>query len=222
MSTSGKSRRNVEKFLNNSKENNKIREINKINFSNINKNNNSNSNSTEKRRYQYEYSNSKRNDNINLNSIKNDEDEKNILLGLIKEGFITLDELSEKELYNDKKYDINNLQFKNINLEKIINKIIFLNKSLKNTQAQRIQLENERNTFINAINECNPNNKNSLQINNNIKKDINDDNNNLKGSFQINDKNDNMISKEIIKRYENDLNYFEELIKENNNFDDFK
>ena len=84
-------------------------------------------------------------------------------------------------------------------------------------------MENERNTFINAINECNSSNKNSFQINNNIQKDINDDNYNLKGSFEINgNDNDNRKSKEILKRYENDLNYFEELIKENNNFDNFK
>ena len=203
MNNSDKSKRKFEKFLNNSREKNRNK-VNQLNINNISKDNSS-YNNTEKRGYKFEYSNSK-NDDINLNIIKNDEEEKNILLGLIKEGLISIDELNENEIYN-----INNIKFKEIDLEKIMKKIVFLNKSLKNTQSEKNKLKNEEYTLLNSINEKNNNksNNNIDKIGKNINIFINKD---------INSKNNS----EILKKYEDDLKYFTELINDNNNYDEFK
>ena len=105
MNSSGKSKRKLEKFLNNNREKNEAKESNKLNANSYSRNNN---NSYEKKKYQYEYSNLKQ-DDIDINSIKNDSDEKNILSGLINEGLISLNELSENYLLESQEYDINNL-----------------------------------------------------------------------------------------------------------------
>ena len=148
---------------------------------------------------------------------KNDDDEKNILLGLLKEGLISLDNLEESELKNNDKIDINNIKYKEVKLEKIMQKLIFLNKSLKDTKNERMKLENEQNTFLNAINGNkinnvfnNINNKININVNNNYK---NDENNNIMKNYNFND---------ILKKYNNDLKYFEEIIISNKNSDDFK
>lgn len=223
MSTSKKNKKKLEKFLNNnnSRDKNKDQENNKLNFNNINKDSGSINNSCEKKKYQYEYSNSKMN-HINLD-MKNDEEEKNILLGLVKEGLISLDELSENRLKDERNYDINNIKFKDINIGNILQKIIFLNKSLNNTHLEILKLENEHNTFTNAINESKSNS--ISQDNNSINKEINN-NDNTEYNYKINNDiiiNNNNKSKEILKKYEDDLKFFTELINSlNNNYEEFK
>ena len=204
MNTSDKSKRKFEKFINSSSREKNRNKENKLNISNISKDNNS-YNSTEKRKYKYEYSNSKIND-ININVIKNDDEEKNILLGLIKEGLISIDELNENEIFN-----INNIKLKEIDLEKIMKKIIFLNKSLKSTQAEKNRLKNEEYTFVNSINK-----KNNIKSNNNT--DKKGKNVNIFINKDIYSKN----NPDILKKYEDDLKYFTELINDNNKYDEFK
>ena len=214
MNTTGKAKRKFEKFINtsnNSRENNKNKDFNKLNISNISKENKS-YNNTEKRRYQFEYSNSKK-DDINLNLIKNDEEEKNILLGLIKEGLISIDEPNENEIKNNTAYDIDNIKINEFDLEKIMKKILFLNKSLKNAQMEKYKLKNEENVFLNAIDKDNLN-KNI----NNIGKNENENNINIIINKESSNKND----LEILKKYEHDLNYITELIKTNNDYNEFK
>ena len=193
MNNSEKPKRKLEKFLNSS--GNKEKNKNRLTFNNINKDNSLN-NSSENKKYKYEYSNLK-GDYADINLNKNDDEEKNILLGLVKEGLISLDNLEESELKNNDKIDINNIKYKEVKLEKIMKKLIFLNKSLKDTKNERMKLENEQNTFLNAIN-------------NNYKNDVN---NNIKKNYNFND---------ILKKYNNDLKYFEEIIISNKNSDDFK
>ena len=207
--TSGKSKRKLEKFINSSgsREKNK----NRVNFKSPNKDNN---NSPEKRKYQYEYSNVKGNDYIN--TISDEEEEKNIFSGLIKEGFISMDEHNENELKNDKNFNIDKLEFKEVDLEKILQKIIFLNKSLKNTQSERKKLEKEYSIYTNTINESKSNTI-SYQENDTLNK------NNI-NKIEINDKNNTVprnkkIYSNILKKYEDDLKYFKELIQ-SNNFDE--
>ena len=204
MNTSDKSKRKFEKFINSSSREKNRNKENKLNISNISKDNNS-YNSTEKRKYKYEYSNSKIND-ININVLKNDDEEKNILLGLIKEGLISIDELNENEIFN-----INNIKLKEIDLEKIMKKIIFLNKSLKSTQAEKNRLKNEEYTFVNSINK-----KNNIKSNNNT--DKKGKNVNIFINKDIYSKN----NPDILKKYEDDLKYFTELINDNNKYDEFK
>ena len=217
MNSSGKSKRKLEKFLNNNREKNEEKDSYKLNSNSYSRNNN---NSYEKKKYQYEYSNLKQ-DDIDINSIKNDSDEKNILSGLINEGIISLNELSENYLLESQEYDINNLQFKDINYEKLIKKILFLNKSLKNTQNEKFKLESEHDTFSNAINESNLNNKNNIYSPNENNNFINNNRNGTKYNIDLS-KISNTKSQEILKKYKEDLNFFSDLIKINNNCDEFK
>ena len=217
MNSSGKSKRKLEKFLNNNREKNEDKDSYKLNNNSYSRNNN---NSYEKKKYQYEYSNAKQED-IDINSIKNDDDEKNILIGLINEGLVSLNELSENYLLESQEYDINNLQFKDINYEKLIKKIIFLNKSLKNTQNERFKLESEHETFSNAINESNLNNKINMYSQNENSNFINQNRNGTNNNIDLS-KTNNMKSQEILKKYIEDLNYFSDLININNNCDEFK
>ena len=217
MNSSGKSKRKLEKFLNNNREKNEEKDSYKLNSNSYSRNNN---NSYEKKKYQYEYSNVKPED-ININSIKNGDDEKNILIGLINEGLVSLNELSENYLLESQEYDINNLQFKDINYEKLIKKIIFLNKSLKITQNEKFKLESEYDTFSNAINESNLNNKINMYSQNENNNFINQNRNGTNYNIDLS-KTNNMKSQEILKKYVEDLNYFSDLIKINNNCDEFK
>ena len=206
-----RNKKKFEKFINytGGRDKQKDREINKINI------NTDITNSSEKKKYQYEYSNRK-DDKIDLNLIKNDEEEKNILFNLIKEGLLSLDELSEIDLKDDKKYDIHNLQFKDINMEKILKKILLLNKSLKDTKLEIKKLENEENTFSDAINESR---QNTISQNNKDIKDIKD----FKEKENNNNKYYNGKSNDILKKYEEDLKFLNQLINENdNNFDEIK
>ena len=210
MKASEKSKKKLEKFLNSSRE--KGADKDKLNF-----NNNRNNNIRQQRKYQYEYSNAKQTE-MKLNLIKNDDEEKNILLGLVKEGLITLNDYNQ--LQENQPYDINNIQFKEINLQKLMEKILFLNKTLKNTQAEKNNLENEHDTFMNAINESKRNSRINIdsQDNNNNKYMINNN------YINMDNTNNNYINSQniLLKKYEDDLNYFNDLIKTNNNNDEFK
>ena len=210
MNTSAKSKRKLEKFVNSSgsRDKNKNKDINKLNLSGSNKDNNFN-NSTEKRKYKYEYSNLRGNDYTN--TLSDEEEEKNILSGLIKEGFISMDEYNENQFKNDKNFNIDKLSFKEVDFEKILQKIIFLNKSLKNTQSERKKLENEYNIYSNSLNESKSNTISYQEKDNLTKNNIN--------KIEIKEKN-NTIPKynysSILKKYEDDLKFFKELIQANN------
>ena len=158
----------------------------------------------------------------NISTIKNNEEEKNIIAGLIKEGLISLDEPE----YDENKIDIRNLKYKEINLDKIFQKLLFLNKTLKNTQTERKKLENEQNTFLDAVNENKKSNeyKDIDKYNN-----INNDKNNrrdIKAEVIQKDNNEDNIDKkkfdEILKRYEEDLKFLGDLMIANNNYEEFK
>ncbi len=208
--TSGKRRKNLEKFLNTSGSKEK-------------KNKTISNNSKEKHQYKYEYSNVKKDYQYNIHTIQNDEEGKNILIGLIKEGLISVDEFE----FDENKFDINNLNYKDINLEKILQKLLFLNKSLKNTQNERKKLENEQTNYLNTYNESKisnishqENNSKGKDTNNNsINNNINDVKVNLRGKGNNGDANK---FNEILKKYEDDLKFLEELIVTNNNYDEFK
>ena len=203
--TSGKRRKNLEKFLNTSGSREK-------------KNKTISNNSKEKHQYKYEYSNV-----YNIHTIQNDDEGKNILIGLIKEGLISVDEFE----FDENKFDINNLNYKDINLEKILQKLLFLNKSLKNTQNERKKLENEQTNYLNTYNESKisnishqeNNSKGKDPNNNSINNNINDVKVNLRGKGNNGDANK---FNEILKKYEDDLKFLEELIVTNNNYDEFK
>ena len=208
--TSGKRRKNLEKFLNTSGSREK-------------KNKTISNNSKEKHQYKYEYSNVKKDCQYNIHTIQNDDEGKNILIGLIKEGLISVDEFE----FDEKKFDINNLNYKDINLEKILQKLLFLNKSLKNTQNERKKLENEQTNYLNTYNESKisnishqeNNSKGKDPNNNSINNNINDVKVNLRGKGNNGDANK---FNEILKKYEDDLKFLEELIVTNNNYDEFK
>ena len=220
--TSGKPKRKLEKFLNTSgSHEKKNKTISKLNISNIKKDTSPN-NSSEKKRYKYEYTNANIDYMNNISTIKNNEEEKNIIAGLIKEGLISLDEPE----YDENKIDIRNLKYKEINLDKIFQKLLFLNKTLKNTQTERKKLENEQNTFLDAVNENKKSNeyKDIDKYNN-----INNDKNNrrdIKAEVIQKDNNEDNIDKkkfdEILKRYEEDLKFLGDLMIANNNYEEFK
>ena len=220
--TSGKPKRKLEKFLNTSgSREKKNKTISKLNISNIKKDTSPN-NSSEKKRYKYEYTNIKRDYMNNISTIKNNEEEKNIIGGLIKEGLISLDEPE----FDENKIEIRNLKYKEINLEKIFQKLLFLNKSLKNTQTERKKLENEQNTFLDAVNENKKSNESkNIDKNNNIdnvKNNIKDIKAELIQKENNGDNFDNKKFNEILKRYEEDLKFFGDLIITNNNYEEFK
>ena len=103
---------------------------------------------------------------------------------------------------------------------------MFLNKTLKNTQTERKKLENEQNTFLDAVNENKKSNeyKDIDKYNN-----INNDKNNrrdIKAEVIQKDNNEDNIDKkkfdEILKRYEEDLKFLGDLMIANNNYEEFK
>ena len=96
-----------------------------------------------------------------------------------------------------------------------------MNKSLKNTQNEKFKLESEHDTFSNAINESNLNNKNNIYSPNENNNFINNNRNGTKYNIDLS-KISNTKSQEILKKYKEDLNFFSDLIKINNNCDEFK
>ena len=86
-------------------------------------------------------------------------------------------------------------------MEKILKKILLLNKSLKDTKSEIKKLENEENTFSDAINESR---QNTLSQNNKDNKEK------VNNSKYYNGK-----SNDILKKYEEDLKFLNELMNEN-------
>ena len=101
--------------------------------------------------------------------------------------------------------DINNIEY--MNYEKIINKIIELNRSLNLIQIKKFRLNNERNIFSNGLNEINQ------------KKTSNDDKEKFL-SASNEDKNNNLYNYNsevrLLNHFEEDMNFFDELMKEFN------
>ena len=101
--------------------------------------------------------------------------------------------------------DINSIEY--MNYEKIINKIIELNRSLNLIQIKKFRLNNERNIFSNGLNEISQ------------KKTSNDDKEKFL-SASNEDKNNNLYNYNsevrLLNHFEEDLNFFDELMKEFN------
>jgi len=143
-------------------------------------------------------------------NLNNNIDEKNLIKELINEGVISLE---KKEEQNEDVFDINNI--KDMNYEKMFKKIIDLNRSLKSLQIDKYRLSNEKNMFVNGFNE-------NVQKRNDLDKDLNF----MKNYNYSNDDNlldnrkylCNTYNKEkLLKQYEEDLNFFYELLLEFNN-----
>ena len=143
-------------------------------------------------------------------NLNNNIDEKNLIKELINEGVISLE---KKEEQNEDVFDINNI--KDMNYEKMFKKIIDLNRALKSLQIDKYRLSNEKNMFVNGFNE-------NVQKRNDLDKDLNF----MKNYNYSNDDNlsDNRkylcitYNKEkLLKQYEEDLNFFNELLLEFNN-----
>ena len=199
MSSSGKTMKSLEKYLTNDKEkstkknnNKKIKENkNKIEYNHQNNKN--------------EYFNGRNDLNIN---VKNQEGNK--IKELVNEGIISFKDNDKKGESNS---NINNIEYENMNYEKIIKKIIELNRALKFLKIEEHRLKSEKNTFSDAINDNNQNinlpNKNS-----NFYRNYNYSNDdNLTNRSYLFTKNKDAL----IKKYEDDLNFFDELMKKLNN-----
>ena len=214
MNSTEKSKKNVEKLINNDKEKNInekiINNLNKIeeSFEVINNNNrfiNSiHKNNDSKNSHSYESNNKIKNEKDNLNMGVNLDKNKSReqINDLIKEGIISLKKNTNiKESY----LDINSIEY--MNYEKIINKIIELNRSLNLIQIKKFRLNNERNIFSNGLNEISQ------------KKTSNDDKEKFI-STSNEDKNNNLYNYNsevrLLNHFEEDMNFFDELMKEFN------
>ena len=211
MSSSEKSKKIVDKFINIEKEKktNKIMEkvkLNNNNDINIDSSKNSeykNDNLSEKNISQNEYN------NINIIDTEKSYND-NQIKELIDEGVISLDKKDNQE---ESFFDINNI--KEMNYEKMFAKIIELNRALKRLHMDKYRLKNEKNIFLNGFNE-------NAEKRNDIGKDLNF----LKNYNYSNDDNFsdnrkylcNTYNKEkLLKQYEEDLNFFNEILLEFNN-----
>ena len=128
---------------------------------------------------------------------------------LIKEGIISIKSKNDsKEIF----FDINNI--KNIDYEKLLKKIINLNRTLNSIQSENMRLINEKKIFSNEFKNLNQKSddkgKDLISFpdikyrNDNIK------NTNLQNLLKTKNK------EELLKKYENDLDFFDEFIKEFN------
>ena len=102
-----------------------------------------------------------------------------------------------------------------MNYEKMFKKIIDLNRSLKSLQIDKYRLSNEKNMFVNGFNE-------NVQKRNDLDKDLNFMKNyNYSNDDNLSDNRKylyNTYNKEkLLKQYEEDLNFFNELLLEFNN-----
>ena len=120
--------------------------------------------------------------------------------------------LDKKDNQEESFFDINNI--KEMNYEKMFKKIIELNRALKRQHLDKYRLKNEKNIFLNGFNE-------KAEKRNDIGKDLNL----LKNYNYSNDDNFsdnrkylcNTYNKEkLLKQYEEDLNFFNELLLEFN------
>ena len=206
MSSSEKSKKSVDKFINiekerktnKSKEKVKLNNNNDINFENSKNSDYKNDNLSEKI--------ISLNENNNINIIENDKSyTENQIKELIDEGVISIE---KKETQSENVFDINNI--KEMDYEKMFKKIIELNRALKKLQIDKYRLKNEKNIFLNGFNE-------NSEKRNDIGKDLNF----LKNYNYSNDDNFsdnrkylcNTYNKEkLLKQYEEDLNFFNELL----------
>ena len=211
MSSSEKSKKSVDKFINiekerktnKSKEKVKLNNNNDINFENSKNSDYKNDNLSEKI--------ISLNENNNINIIEKDKSyTENQIKELIDEGVISIE---KKETQSENVFDINNI--KEMDYEKMFKKIIELNRALKKLQIDKYRLKNEKNIFLNGFNE-------NAEKRNDIDKDLNF----LKNYNYSNDDNFsdnrkylcNTYNKEkLLKQYEEDLNFFNELLLEFNN-----
>ncbi len=102
-----------------------------------------------------------------------------------------------------------------MNYEKMFKKIIDLNRSLKSLQIDKYRLNNEKNIFVNGFNE-NVQKRNDLDKDLNFMKNYNysnDDNLSDNRKYLCNTYNKD----KLLKQYEEDLNFFNELLLEFNN-----
>ena len=206
MSSSEKSKKSVDKFINIEKERktNKSKEKVKLNNNNdINFENSKNSDYKNDNLYEKIIS---LNENNNINIIEKDKNyTENQIKELIDEGVISIE---KKETQSENIFDINNI--KEMDYEKMFKKIIELNRALKKLQIDKYRLKNEKNIFLNGFNE-------NSEKRNDIGKDLNF----LKNYNYSNDDNFsdnrkylcNTYNKEkLLKQYEEDLNFFNELL----------
>ena len=180
MSSSSKSKKNLERFINNDKEKNsseKINNKNKFIYNNKIPENNS--------------------DFLEHNKSKNEE------------GIIFL-----KKNKNPKGPVLDNNDIESMDYEKMLKKIIDLNRSLNSIKTEKHRLNNERNIFSKGLNEINQkaniNDKDVIFFPNiNYK---NTGNNSARKQKSLNDNN----KEELMKQYQEDLNFFNELVNEFN------
>ena len=204
MSSSSKSKKNLERFINNDKEKNsseKINNKNKFIYNNKIPENNSDflelNNSKNEKNYK----------NLKIDQEKNIEN--NQINELIEEGIILL-----KKNKNPKEPFLDNNDIESINYEKMLKKIIDLNRSLISIKTEKHRLNNEKNIFSKGLNEINQkaniNDKDVIFFPNiNYK---NTGNNSARKQKSLNDNN----KEELMKQYQEDLNFFNELVNEFN------
>ena len=204
MSSSSKSKKNLERFINNDKEKNsseKINNKNKFIYNNKIPENNSDFLELNKSKNEKNYKNLKIDQEKNI--------ENNQINELIEEGIIFL-----KKNKNPKGPVFDNNDIESMDYEKMLKKIIDLNRSLSAIKAEKNRLNNERNIFSKGLNEINQkaniNDKDVIFFPNiNYK---NTGNNSARKQKSVNDNN----KEELMKQYQEDLNFFNELVNEFN------
>ena len=204
MSSSSKSKKNLERFINNDKEKNsseKINNKNKFIYNNKIPENNSDFLELNKSKKEKNYKNLKIDQEKNI--------ENNQINELIEEGIIFL-----KKNKNPKGPVFDNNDIESMDYEKMLKKIIDLNRSLSAIKAEKNRLNNERNIFSKGLNEINQkaniNDKDMVFFPNiNYK---NTGNNSARKQKSLNDNN----KEELMKQYQEDLNFFNELVNEFN------
>ena len=206
MSSSEKSKKSVDKFINiekerktnKSKEKVKLNNNNDINFETSKNSDYKNDNLSEKI--------ISLNENNNINIIdKNKSYTENQIKELIDEGVISIE---KKETQSENVFDINNI--KEMDYEKMFKKIIELNRALKKLQIDKYRLKNEKNIFLNGFNE-NSEKRNNIGNDLNFLKNYNysnDDNFSDNRKYLCNTYN----KEKLLKQYEEDLNFFNELL----------
>ena len=206
MSSSEKSKKSVDKFINiekerktnKSKEKVKLNNNNDINFENSKNSDYKNDNLSEKI--------ISLNENNNINIIEKDKSyTENQIKELIDEGVISIE---KKETQSENVFDINNI--KEMDYEKMFKKIIELNRALKKLQIDKYRLKNEKNIFLNGFNE-NSEKRNNIGNDLNFLKNYNysnDDNFSDNRKYLCNTYN----KEKLLKQYEEDLNFFNELL----------
>ena len=206
MSSSSKSKKSVAKFINSDKEKKNNNKINNS-LSNNKSINSNNENKDDKNINIKEFNNlDNENNNINKNIAKNVLNMNNIQIdGLINEGIISLKDY-KKEKQNI--LDINNID--NMDYEKILKKIMGLNSSLKSLEKEKFRLNNEKSVFLNGFNESNYKRNDNLKDLNFFQNFnySNDDNYSDNKRYLSNTHNKN----DLLKQYEDDLNFFNDLI----------